>query len=1136
MKSGWKKISGLFNRPSGALPPDWEKIFPADVLKLGRDCERSGAVLKCKPDADGGGLTAVVQGSEPEPFEVDVEWGADETGEGFVDGMCDCLAASNCEHVVAAIQAAVNGSAGVTAPGTGSAKPQLSGQLQEWLTQLQQAAAPPTPAAPEVPDNNEKERLVYVLKWEKPGYGNLQSPRPQLAVHAQILTKLHNGGYGMARNYYSDYGLNSYAREPMVRPVDASIVRRLKLIQPPGTYGNNLLTGPEGAMLLEEMLRTGRCYWRSTGKKNRPLTPGPSRLAKLVWEADNTGMQSPGFAVTPAATVVLPLAPPWYIDESASICGPLDTGLAPAVAQAWYNAPPLVPDQAELLSEELTRRYPELHVPAPRRIEVETATDVKPVPSLRLYSIPAPAERYYGHYGRSARESISDLNLARFEFDYEGHRVRPGAPGFFVEQFHEGKLRRIQRQTKAEILDSATLSGCGFVEAQDHFYYHRLGKNGDALTLSEPNAWFEFCHNTLPQLRADGWRVDFDESFRFQIAEPESWYVDAEEGSGIDWFGVELGVQLDGQKVNLLPVLLEHIQKNPRALTEEGLATLKKNEVVPIYLPDGRVLPFPGQRLKEILGVLLELFDPRSLDGKGRLQLPKLRAAELSGLEANAQWRWLGGAELRELSRKLQDFSGIKPVAPSPNLRASLRGYQEEGLNWLQFLREYNLGGILADDMGLGKTVQALAHLLHEKESGRMDRPSLVIAPTSLMTNWHQEAERFAPGLKLLVLHGLDRKQHFEKLRDYDLIVTSYPLLPRDQAVLLEQEFHCVILDEAQFIKNPKSQYAQIVCQLKARHPLCLTGTPMENHLGELWSLFNFLLPGFLGDEVRFRKVFRNPIEKARSEDRRKLLARRIGPFMLRRRKEEVVKELPPKTEIVQNVELAKAQRDLYETIRLAMHAKVREEIASKGMNRSHIIILDALLKLRQVCCDPRLLKVDAARKVQDSAKLELLMDLLPEMVSEGRRILLFSQFTSMLALIEQELAKAKIDYALLTGQTKDRATPIQRFQSGEVPLFLISLKAGGTGLNLTAADTVIHYDPWWNPAVENQATDRAHRIGQEKNVFVYKLMTVGTVEEKILELQGRKRELVEGLLNEERKESLKLSPEDLDVLFAPIQ
>jgi SNF2 family DNA or RNA helicase len=352
---------------------------------------------------------------------------------------------------------------------------------------------------------------------------------------------------------------------------------------------------------------------------------------------------------------------------------------------------------------------------------------------------------------------------------------------------------------------------------------------------------------------------------------------------------------------------------------------------------------------------------------------------------------------------------------------------------------------------------------------------------------------------------------------------------------LREHEFHYVILDEAQFIKNPKTQYAQVACALKSRHHLCLTGTPMENHLGELWSLFHFLLPGFLGDHVRFQSIFRRPIEKGRNEDRRKLLARRVAPFILRRKKEEVVKELPPKTEIVQNVELNGAQRDLYESVRLAMHQRVKEEINKKGMSRAHIIILDALLKLRQICCHPQLLSLPSAQRVKQSAKLELLLDLVPEMIEEGRRILLFSQFTSMLALIEQQLSKAKIPYLLLTGDTRDRATPVKRFQDGEVPIFLISLKAGGTGLNLTAADTVIHYDPWWNPAVENQATDRAHRIGQDKNVFVYKLMTVGTVEEKISAMQARKRELVEGLLNEKRPDNLKLTAEDLDVLFAPL-
>ena len=1111
-----------------ALPADWEQDFAPATVKAGRERQQAGKVLNCGLDEEGLGLTALVAGST-EPYEVDVNWGSDAKGQGFIEGICSCPMGFNCKHVAATIFEARKL---VALDESEPPKPKLSGQLQDWLKQLQQAAAPPAPElAVELSD--EPERLVYVLKLETTGYGVYTSARPQLTVNLQVVRKLQKGGYGQGRNFYAENILNNPRAVPYVRPVDVSILRRLKMMQSPGTYyGHNLLAGAEGAALLEEILRTGRCHWRGTGKKHSPLVLGAPRLAKLEWQANDQGMQSPGLDVTPRPTQILPLAPPWYLDEGASSCGPLDTGLPPAVAEAWFNAPTLTPDQAELLSEEMVRRYPDLHVPAPRRIEIETVSDLKPVSCLRLFSQKVSQQNYGYYYGRSRGSETVDLSLARVEFDYAGQRVPPGLPGAFIEQFGDGKLRRIQRQGKIEAQEYQRLLACGFVEAQNQFYNYRLGKNANALTLPDANAWFQFCQTTLPQLRAEGWQVELDEGFGFRLAEPESWYTDAEESSGIDWFGVEVGVQLDGQKLNLLPILLEQIQRNPRLLSEEGLAAQPADAVIPIQLPDGRFLPFPVKRLKEMLGVLLELFDPKSLDQKGRLRMSKLRAAELSG---SAEWRWLGGNELRELSQKLHDFSGIKHVPTSANLRAELRPYQHEGLNWMQFLREYSLAGVLADDMGLGKTVQALAHLLHERESGRMTHPSLVIAPTSLMTNWRQEAERFAPDLKVLVLHGNDRKQHFTSLRDYDVVVTSYPLLPRDQAVLLEQEFHYIILDEAQFIKNPKTQYAQIVCQLKANHRLCLTGTPMENHLGELWSLFNFLLPGFLGDEVRFRKVFRNPIEKGRSDERRKVLARRIAPFMLRRRKEEVVKELPPKTEIIQNVELTGDQRDLYETIRLAMHAKVREQVESKGLSRAHIIILDALLKLRQVCCDPRLLKVQAAKNVKESAKLQLLMDLLPGMVSEGRRILLFSQFTSMLALIEPELAKAKIPYVLLTGKTTDRATPIQSFQNGEVPVFLISLKAGGTGLNLTAADTVIHYDPWWNPAVENQATDRAHRIGQDKSVFVYKLMTVGTVEEKILELQKRKRELVEGLLNEDRQTSVKISNEDLNVLFAPI-
>jgi SNF2 family DNA or RNA helicase len=316
---------------------------------------------------------------------------------------------------------------------------------------------------------------------------------------------------------------------------------------------------------------------------------------------------------------------------------------------------------------------------------------------------------------------------------------------------------------------------------------------------------------------------------------------------------------------------------------------------------------------------------------------------------------------------------------------------------------------------------------------------------------------------------------------------------------------------------------------------VCLTGTPMENHLDELWSLLRISVPGVFGERTQFRKQFRTPIEKRGDQARRRVLSRRVRPFLLRRTKMQVASELPPRTEMQEPVELEGDQRDLYETVRLQMDRRVREQIREKGLAQSQITVLDALLKLRQVCCDPRLVKLDAARKTQASAKLDRLLDMLTDLLDENRQVLVFSQFTSMLSLISQALREAGMDHVTLTGDTKDRRTPVERFQAGEVPIFLISLKAGGTGLNLTAADTVIHYDPWWNPAVEAQASDRAHRIGQDKPVFVYKMIAEGTVEERIVDMQARKKDLASLVQQAEAGQGPALTEDDIDQLLAPL-
>jgi SNF2 family DNA or RNA helicase len=367
---------------------------------------------------------------------------------------------------------------------------------------------------------------------------------------------------------------------------------------------------------------------------------------------------------------------------------------------------------------------------------------------------------------------------------------------------------------------------------------------------------------------------------------------------------------------------------------------------------------------------------------------------------------------------------------------------------------------------------------------------------------------KFAPHLSVVVLHGLGRHARRTELAGTHVAITTYAVLARDIEDMKLRPWHIVVLDEAQVIKSPDAKITKAVCQLDTRHRLCLSGTPIENNLQELWSEFAFLMPGLLGDRKGFAKRFRTPIEKKHDGVRRVQLIRRLKPFLLRRTKFEVASDLPPKHTIVRRIDIGPEQRELYETIRATLHDKIREQLAGLTAAQGRIVMFEALLKLRQVCCDPRLVKLSSARLVETSSKLDALLEMVIEMVPEGRRILLFSQFTSMLDLIKPRLTKAGIGFAELRGDTRDRAEPVRIFECGEVPLFLISLKAGGRGLNLTSADTVIHYDPWWNPAVEDQASDRAHRIGQTKSVFVYKLIAADTVEDRIIELQQHKAKL----------------------------
>jgi SNF2 family DNA or RNA helicase len=546
-----------------------------------------------------------------------------------------------------------------------------------------------------------------------------------------------------------------------------------------------------------------------------------------------------------------------------------------------------------------------------------------------------------------------------------------------------------------------------------------------------------------------------------------------------------------------------------------------------LRLPEGELIHVPAERLERWLRPLIEL-ELRGVPDDDELLVPGFVAA---AFDDDAPGRFAAPGALDAVRDRITALLDLAPRTEPDGFLGTLRTYQRVGLAWLHALHDAGLGGLLADEMGLGKTVQLLAFLDGLAATGTLARaPALVIAPRSVVGTWRREAERFAPRLRPHVHLGTDRAHGAAALARHPLVITSYQTFARDQPLFASLPWTTAIFDEAQALKNPDTQVRAAAATVDAASRFAVTGTPIENHLGELWSQLDLAVPGLLGRRRGFDATIRRPIEENAAAVPLDYLRRRIRPFLLRRTKDQVALELPPKTEIVESIELDSAQRDLYETLRLKLDDEVRAALIEQGVQASTMVILDALLKLRQCCCDPRLVKLPEARNVRGSAKLERLIARLEELVDSGRSTLVFSQFTSMLALIERACAAANIPTVKLTGATRDRDEVIRRFQAGEAPVALVSLKAAGVGITLTRADTVIHYDPWWNPAAEAQATDRAHRIGQERPVMVYKLVARGTLEEAIVALQDDKRALTAAALRDGGVTHL--APDDLAALY----
>ncbi len=856
-----------------------------------------------------------------------------------------------------------------------------------------------------------------------------------------------------------------------------------------------VLTGDLYRTMLPMMCATGRCVLRPVGKQDK-LTPlqWDGGEPWQLWLKVEPVKKPAGYLIGGSlrrGDEQMALTDPLLIVSSGLIftegqVAPMQSG-----AFAWLG---------------LFSQQNPIHAPLDQGDELlETILSLPHLPRLELpeslaFERVTETPRPYLHIRMAEDGATADQLVGEYAFEYAGIIV--GAGDERAHLFDRDSRRLIERDVAAEHAAELHLRQLGFKALAQ---YRR--ENDQQLGLAPSR-----LSKVVAQLLKDDWHVEAEGKL-YRTAGS----FDIEVQSGIDWFELH-GELAFGETSAKLPDLLKAIQR--------GETT--------VQLDDGTFGVLPEQWLNKY-GMLAGLGEA---DGD-HMRFSPTQVGLLDALLATMpEARW--DEQSLAARDRLRTFEGVEPRRPPGQFEGQLREYQCDGLGWLYFLQDFGFGGCLADDMGLGKTVQVLAMLesqrIEQGETGGQAqsngrRPTLVVAPKSVVFNWKAEAARFTPKLRVLDHTGLDRCKDGANFDEHDLIITTYGTLRRDAAMLKDRPFSYVILDEAQAIKNPKTASAKAARLLQARHRLALTGTPIENHLGDLWSLFEFLNPGMLGTASIFDKVSRASAG-AGEDGLRPVLGRVLRPFLLRRTKQQVAKDLPEKLEQTQYCDLPAKQRKQYDELREYYRRSLLPKIDDKGMNKSKIQILEALLRLRQAACHPGL--IDESKAAQPCAKLDALLPQLAEVVDEGHKALVFSQFTSMLAIVRKRLDAEKITYEYLDGRTRKRGQKIERFQNDpDCKLFLISLKAGGLGLNLTAAEYVFLLDPWWNPAVEAQAIDRAHRIGQTRRVFAYRLIARDTVEEKVLELQQSKRELADAIISQDNSLIRTLKREDLELLLS---
>jgi superfamily II DNA or RNA helicase len=783
--------------------------------------------------------------------------------------------------------------------------------------------------------------------------------------------------------------------------------------------------------------------------------------------------------------------PGWHIDTTEGVARPLAEAVTPAWLQRLYRSPALVHPQDDLprlLMEFIPRVAASLGADLPDLSSVADLTDERPQLQLKANGDIVEARvKLKVVYGDQ-------------EFDIPPNRL-PSPLAVLPPARRGGRPRVVRRDVGQEMAAVQQILNLGF--EVDEPNEELVARGDDAIGFwtegmgTLPEEWDRFVPDDL-----------VDVTIRDASVTPQM-----RVSSGVDWLSLDMTFDAGGVVVD---------EAELRACLEKGRHLVR--------LQDGTYAPVDPEQVSEVLTRMAEIY---ATSGQKK-KLPLSQAGRVQDL-----LRLVSGARVtsnaKTLFGKLEDLGAIEPVAKPRALKGvELRPYQKEGFSWLVFLHNLGSGGILADDMGLGKTLQAIALLCWVKSKAKKDKkPNLVVAPTSVVPNWQREIAKFAPSLETVVWQGPDRHESRGELQKADVVITSYALLRRDEEILEQVGFRYVVLDEAQHIKNPMSNTARAAKRLSSERRLALTGTPIENRLSEIWSIFDFVSPGLLGDLKAFEEKFSKPIDRGDEETASRLRAT-IHPFVLRRTKLQVEKDLPEKIEQEMVVPMAEEQSKLYRQILREVRQSVMSEVEKQGISKAQIQILAALTRLRQVACDPRLMKLPGEWSNDDSGKLDALLELVDDAVSSGHRVLVFSQFVEMLKLMRVALDDKGVTYEYLDGSTKDRLARVDRFNEDEsISAFLISLKAGGTGLNLTGADMVIHYDPWWNPAVEDQATDRAHRIGQTKVVTVYRIIARGTVEEKILELSGKKRALVANVLSSEGHPLKGLTKQDVSDLFS---